>query len=93
MSNKNNKTTDNLYEAVLALKNRKEARMFLEDLLTPKEVKDLANRWEIAKLLARGISYSKVVKKTKASSATIAKVAKQIKKGKRGYKLMIRRVG
>ena len=86
-----NKKTENLVKAVLALKNSNEAKRFLRDLLTPEELDEFGNRWQAAQMLDRGISYSTIRGKTGLSSTTIARISKWLNKGKGGYKLIISR--
>ncbi len=91
MSDKNKKI-NNLYEAILKLKNLKEARAFFRDLLTAKEIEDLSNRWQAAKMLDSNIPYSIIEKQTNLSSATIARISQWLNFGKGGYRLIIDRL-
>ena len=86
-----NKKTDSLIKAILALKNSSEAKRFLRDLLTPEELKEFGNRWLAAQMLDKGISYSTIRGKTSLSSTTIARISKWLYHGKGGYRLMINR--
>jgi len=86
-----NKKTDQLIKAVLALKNTKEAKCFLRDLLTAEELNEFGNRWQAAQMLSSNISYTTIRGKTGLSSTTIARISKWLNKGKGGYKLMINR--
>ena len=54
-----NKITEALYKAILSLKNQEECKMFLRDLLTEAEIKEFANRWRVAQMLNKKISYEK----------------------------------
>lgn len=87
-----NSTTDNLFTAILSLKNVDEARRFFRDLLTEPEIMEFANRWKVAQMLSKNIAYSKIEKETKMSTTTIARVSKWLNNGMNGYKLMINRV-
>ncbi len=86
------KSTDSLFEAVLKLKNLDEARRFFRDLLTEEEIKEFANRWKVAQMLNKKVSYSKIVEETGMSSTTISRINKWLKSGMDGYKLMIKRL-
>ena len=92
MSNWHNKTTDELCKALLSLKNTKECYAFLEDICTIKEVLDISQRLEVAKLLKQGISYTKIAALTGASSATISRVSKCCEYGTGGYNTIIERL-
>ncbi len=84
--------TDNLFDAFLSLKDRKECYSFFEDICTIKEIQDIAQRLEVAKLLREGKPYNEVAKITGASTATISRVNKCITYGSGGYDLVLKRL-
>ncbi|MBI4215193.1 MAG: TrpR YerC/YecD, partial [Parcubacteria group bacterium] len=43
------RSSQELYKAVLALRNSEEADIFFRDILTAKELNEIAERWLIAK--------------------------------------------
>jgi TrpR-related protein YerC/YecD len=88
-----NKKTDALIEAVLALRNKTEAKKFLRDLLTAEEIIEFGNRWEAAQMLSNKISYTAIRGKTGLSPRTIARISSWLKDGLGGYQLMINRLG
>lgn len=77
---------------ILRLKTTDEARRFFRDLLTEEELMEFGNRWLAARLLAKGVSYTKIQRRTRLSSTTIARVSKWLNKGMDGYKLMLQRI-
>lgn len=81
-----------LFQAILRLKDLDEARRFLRDLLTEKEIIEFAARWKVARMLARKVSYTEIEKETGMSSTTIARIHKWLKRGMGGYRLMLERV-
>lgn len=85
--------TDRLFEAVLVLRNIDECYSFFEDICTISEIKALAQRLEVAKMLREGITYSEISEKTGASTATISRVNKYLNYGADGYKLVLDRLG
>lgn len=85
------KETEALFGAILQLRNGREARMFFRDLLTEAELKEFANRWKVARLLAQGVSYVEIAQRTGMSSTTIARIQKWLKNGMGGYRLILRR--
>lgn len=89
----NTKKIDVLIDAILALKNKNEAKKFLRDLLTEAELNEFSNRWMAAQMLDAGNSYIEIVKKTGLSSTTVARISKWLYKGEGGYRLMLRRMG
>jgi len=92
MSQWRSKKTDELFDAVLALKNRDEARRFLRDLLTEQEIIEFGNRWAAARMLNKKVPYKKIESRTGLSSTTIARISMWLKKGMGGYRLMISRL-
>lgn len=87
-----NQDTDALFGAVLKLKDLAEARRFFRDLLTEKEMLEFAQRWKVARMLAKKIQYTKIERETGMSSTTIARIHKWLKEGMGGYKLMLKRL-
>lgn len=85
------KNKENLYKAILKLKNTDEASRFFRDLLTEEEIIEFSKRWQVAQMLSSEIPYSKIEKKTGLSSTTIARISKWLNRGRGGYKLMIKR--
>ena len=86
------KENDELFRAVLALEDTEEAYAFFEDLLTIKELQDISQRWQVARLLAEKKTYSEIASVTRASAATISRVNKCLEYGAGGYTLMLERL-
>ncbi|MBI1804981.1 MAG: helix-turn-helix domain-containing protein [Ignavibacteriae bacterium] len=84
---------DAMYGAILTLETLGEAKSFFRDLLTETEIKELAERWKAARMLATGASYTQIIKETGLSSTTVARVARWVKKGTGGYRLALKRTG
>lgn len=76
----------NLYQAILSLESEEACAHFLEDIMTPKELKDLGDRLEVAQLLYDGKTYGKITEKTGMSSTTIARINRTLHHGAGGYK-------
>ncbi|MDR3425048.1 MAG: YerC/YecD family TrpR-related protein [Alphaproteobacteria bacterium] len=90
----NTKATDDLIKAFLALKTADECKRFLSDICTPKEVSDLSERWQIARLLDAGkLSYREIHAETGVSVTTIGRVARFLQQENyQGYRLVIDRL-
>ena len=84
--------TDNLFRAVLSLETIEECYKFFEDVCTIKEIQEIAQRLEVARLLGEGRAYNDVAKQTGASTATISRVNKCIAYGSGGYELVLSRI-
>ncbi len=90
--NWNTKKNKQLINSILALRDSNEARKFIRDLMTKKEVKEFANRLEAASLLSQGIRYTTIVEGTGLSSTTIARIQKWLKGSLGGYRLVLSRL-
>lgn len=75
-----------LIKALLSLETKEECEAFLEDIMTKKEVIDIAQRLLVAKMLSEQIVYNKIVEETGASTATISRVNRSYLYGAGGYK-------
>ena len=82
---------DQLFEAILSLKTVDECYEFFEDACTIKELQEISQRYDVAKLLWQGESYNSVNQKTGASTATICRVKKCLMYGNSGYRLILER--
>lgn len=77
--------TDQLFEAILSLKDKEQCYNFFEDICTISELKALAQRLEVARMLDEGSIYEEIVSKTGASTATISRVKRCLVYGADGY--------
>ncbi len=82
-----------LAKAILSLKTEEECLAFLEDLMTRKEISDIGQRLEVAKMLSEQAVYNKIVEKTGASTATISRVNRAYHYGSGGYQKILNRIG
>lgn len=89
MSETEIKSLEKLYEAVLKLESKEDCRKFFEDICTIKEVLDMSQRLEVAKLLSSGKNYQEVCKLTGASTATISRVSRCLNYGAGGYSIVL----
>jgi TrpR-related protein YerC/YecD len=83
---------EDMYRAILSLRTVPEAKNFFRDLLTETEIKEFAERWKAARLLAAGVPYAAIIGATGLSSTTVARVARWVKKGTGGYRLALKRM-
>lgn len=81
---------DNLFEAVLKLESIDDCRKFFEDVCTIKELQDMTQRLDVAKLLNEKKNYQEVCKLTGASTATISRVNKCLLYGNGGYAIVLK---
>ena len=82
-------SVDQLFEAILTLKNKEECYKFFADACTPKEIQTIAQRYLVAKMLADKRVYSDIIAATGASTATVSRVSRSINEG---YKIVFERL-
>lgn len=84
--------TDFLFDAILKLENKDECYAFFEDLCTVPEVRAMAQRIVVAKMLADKNVYNDIVQSTGASTATISRVNRSLSYGCGGYDVIFARM-
>lgn len=82
---------NDLFRAIVRLKNVGECRKFFRDVATLSELTALCERWQVAHQLQKGIPYRRIAQKTGSSTATITRVAHWLHHGTGGYKLALGR--
>lgn len=83
---------DELFDAILQLRNREECYKFFEDVCTVNELQSLSQRFEVAKMLTEGKTYLDIAEKTGASTATISRVNRSLLYGSDGYNMVFSRM-
>lgn len=91
MAKWHNEITDRLIDTIVNLKDSDEAYMFLEDLCTVKEIKEMAQRLQVASLLKQNKSYQEISASTGVSAATISRVSRCLNYGTGGYDVVLER--
>lgn len=81
---KNKEQIEALYALIASAKNSEEVEWLLEDICTRKELINMSQRLEAAKLLLKGYTYQQVTDTTSISSATLSRVSRSLQEGK-GY--------
>ena len=80
---------DELFEAVLTLKDMEDCYRFFEDICTINEIHAIAQRLQVAKLLSEKKTYNEIESVTGASTATISRINKCLVYGADGYKRVL----
>lgn len=83
---------DQLCDAVMSLQTREECYQFFEDICTISEIKAMAQRLEVARMLQGKHTYDDIVDRTGASTATISRVKRCLNYGADGYKVILERL-
>lgn len=84
--------SEQLYKAILLLKDEEECYNFFQDLCTVSELRSMEQRFEVASLLESGMIYNEILERTGASSATISRVNRCLHYGAEGYHTVIPRL-
>ncbi len=87
-----NKSIDELYKAIISIDSIEQCYTFFEDLCTIAEIQAMDQSYEVALMLEKGVTYSRIAKETGASSATISRVNRALNYGAGGYKALIEKV-
>ena len=83
---------DDVFHAILALKDLSECYRFFEDMCTINELQAMAQRWQVARQLDAGVTYQEISHRFNASTATISRVNRCLEYGAGGYRLLLDRV-
>jgi TrpR-related protein YerC/YecD len=83
---------DQLYKAILMLKDEQECYEFFQDLCTVSELRAMEQRFEVASLLNDGMIYNEILERTGASSATISRVNRSLSYGTGAYEKLFARM-
>ena len=87
-----NKEMDELFKAILLLKDEEDCYRFFEDICTVKELQAFAQRLQVAKLLSEKKTYSHIEQLTGAGTATISRINKCLVYGADGYQRILKRL-
>ncbi len=78
-----------LCSSMVQCKTEEEMANFLRDIGTLSELQAWSERFEVAKLLAQGVTYREIAKRTGASTTTVTRVAKFLENGEGGYRKVL----
>jgi TrpR-related protein YerC/YecD len=83
---------DRLAAAFASLGDPDEVYAFLQDVATVREIQEMAQRLEVARMLSDGEHYDRIREATGASSTTISRVSRCLNYGSDGYKTVLERL-
>ena len=87
-----NPAVDQLFRAILTLKNVEECYTFFEDACKINELLSISQRFEVAGMLRKKKTYLEISRQTGASTATISRVNRSLTYGNDGYELVLKRL-
>ena len=82
----------NLYQLFASIQSEKEAKMLLEDLLTPQEVASLAERWRLIQELNKGTPQRDIAQKLGVSISKITRGSRMLQYGSGGFKHFLKKL-
>ncbi|MFH0937158.1 MAG: YerC/YecD family TrpR-related protein [Candidatus Daviesbacteria bacterium] len=82
----------NLWNTITLIENREETKSFFKSLLTPTEIRMMAKRVQIAKMLLEGYKYEDIRNFVRVTDSTISSVNNQLQFGNGGYIKTIERL-
>ena len=83
---------DDFYRAILLLRTEEECYSFFRDVCTQTELRAMEQRFEVARLLTKGMVYNEILECTGVSSATISRVARSLNDSTGGYEVVFERM-
>lgn len=83
---------DDVFHAILSLRDLTECYRFFEDMCTINELQAMAQRWQVARQLDADVTYQDISHKFNASTATISRVNRCLEYGAGGYRLILDRM-
>ena len=89
--NDRNESIDQLFRAVLSLRDVDECYRFFGDLFTVQELSAFAQRLQVAHMLSSGKTYEAIRAEISTSSSTITRVNTELRYGSGGYQMEIGR--
>ncbi len=80
-----------LISLLTSIKDTKKMGLFLSDILSHSEFKDVVSRWQIVKMLNQGMSQREIAKKLGISIAKVTRGSRVLKYGKGGFAPFLKR--
>ena len=86
------RNVEQLFRAVLELKNMEECYMFFEDICTPNEILSFSQRFDVGLRLLGGQTYQEICQGNGASTATISRVNRLLSDDNAGIEMAAERL-
>ncbi|MFA5800515.1 MAG: Trp family transcriptional regulator [Candidatus Peribacteraceae bacterium] len=81
-----------LFQLLAAPASPQEAELLLKDLATPQELEAFAERWQLVKMLAKGITQREVARKLGVSISKVTRGSKWLQYGSGGFMHFLRKL-
>lgn len=86
------KDAKDLYALFASVKTEKEAKMLLQDILTPQEIDSIIERWHIVQELEKGIPQREIAMKLGVSISKITRGSRMLQHGSGGFKYFLKKL-
>ena len=86
------RNVEQLFNAVLGLKDMQECYAFFEDICTPNEILSFSQRFDVGVRLLKGQTYQEICAGNGASSATISRVSRLLSDDNDGIEMAVKRL-
>ena len=87
------KNLQDLYSLFANIRHQRDAELLLADILTPQELRTVAERWQLVQALAKGMKQRDIKKKYKISISKITRGSRMLKGGSGGFMVFLKRLG
>lgn len=87
------KHLQDLYALFARIDSPKEAELLLQDMLTPRELRSLAERWQLIQALHKGLPQREIAKSLKLSISKITRGSRMMQEGSGGFLRFLRKMG
>lgn len=75
-----------------SVEDEKEASKLLKDILTPQEIGSLAERWQLIKLLIKGVPQREIAEKLNISISTVTRGSRALQYGSGGFNYFLEKL-
>lgn len=82
-----------LYRLFAAIRTPREAGLLLKDILTPRELRSVAERWRLVRALASGMRQRDIKEEHGISISKITRGSRALRYGSGGFRLFLKRLG
>lgn len=82
-----------LYGIIALARTPRESKILLDDLLTPKEIRTLTERWELVQALAAGMTQREISKKLNISISKVTRGSRALRHGSGGFDMFLKKTG
>lgn len=83
--------TQDLYKLLARAKTEKDMRLLLGDLLSPKELATIAERWQLVQMLSEGVPQRSIAKALGISISKVTRGSLALKRSRGGFRKFMKK--